>query len=79
LLSDAANAIQDTTSWMEPRTLDKLPDFLENFKGSDEDLNKAPKKKGSPHTIVVTGAGLRAADIVRWDLIMRQQLVQANN
>ncbi|RYP50722.1 hypothetical protein DL769_010912 [Monosporascus sp. CRB-8-3] len=30
-----------------------------------ERLGEAPKKNGSPHTIIVTGAGLRAADLVR--------------
>ncbi|KAL6361341.1 hypothetical protein LRP88_04809 [Fusarium phalaenopsidis] len=60
-----ANAIQDTTSWQEARTLDKFPDFLESVSENPEGLKKAPKKKGSPHTLIVAGAGLRAADIVR--------------
>ncbi|ENH71025.1 Protein cms1 [Fusarium oxysporum f. sp. cubense race 1] len=60
-----ANAIQDTTSWQESRTLDKFPDFLEKVSEDPEGLKKAPKKKGSPHTLIVAGAGLRAADIVR--------------
>ncbi|KAF5969723.1 hypothetical protein FCOIX_10765 [Fusarium coicis] len=61
----SANAIQDTTSWQESRTLDKFPDFLEKVAEDPEGLKKAPKKKGSPHTLIVAGAGLRAADIVR--------------
>jgi protein CMS1 len=61
-----ANAIQDTTSWQESRTLDKFPDFLEKVAEDPEGLKKAPKKKGSPHTLIVAGAGLRAADIVRY-------------
>jgi protein CMS1 len=61
-----ANAIQDTTSWQESRTLDKFPDFLEKVSEDPEGLKKAPKKKGSPHTLIVAGAGLRAADIVRY-------------
>ncbi|KAF4338473.1 hypothetical protein FBEOM_7618 [Fusarium beomiforme] len=61
----SANAIQDTTSWQESRTLDKFPDFLEKVSEDPEGLKKAPKKKGSPHTLIVAGAGLRAADIVR--------------
>jgi len=59
------NSIKDTTSWTEMRNLEKLPDFLEQFAAEPERLSEAPKAKGSPHTIVVTGAGLRAADIVR--------------
>ncbi|ETS84265.1 hypothetical protein PFICI_02290 [Pestalotiopsis fici W106-1] len=58
-------SIQDTTSWQEPRTLAKLPDFLEKFTKDPKDLTKAPKQKGAPHTLIVAGAGLRAADIVR--------------
>jgi len=45
--------------------LDKFPDFLEKVSEDPEGLKKAPKKKGSPHTLIVAGAGLRAADIVR--------------
>ncbi|KAH8661897.1 U3-containing 90S pre-ribosomal complex subunit-domain containing protein [Xylariales sp. PMI_506] len=59
------NSIHDTTTWQEPRTLAKLPDFMEMFSKQPEGLIKASKQKGSPHTIIVTGAGLRAADIVR--------------
>lgn len=65
-----ANAIQDTTSWQEPRTLEKFPDFLESVTENPELLKKSPKKKGAPHTIIVAGAGLRAADIVRYVAIL---------
>ncbi|KAK8074898.1 U3-containing 90S pre-ribosomal complex subunit-domain containing protein [Apiospora hydei] len=58
-------SIEDTTSWQEPRNLEKLPEFLEKFTKEPEKLKKAPKLKGSPHTIIVSGAGLRAADVVR--------------
>ncbi|WYZ45557.1 hypothetical protein EsH8_VIII_000873 [Colletotrichum jinshuiense] len=64
-LSISANSIKDTTSWTEPRSLDKLSDFLEKFAEKPEKLGTAPEKKGAPHTIIVAGAGLRAADIVR--------------
>ncbi|OHW97842.1 DEAD-like helicases superfamily protein [Colletotrichum incanum] len=64
-LSISANSIKDTTSWTEPRALDKLPEFLEKFAEKPERLSTAPEKKGAPHTIIVAGAGLRAADIVR--------------
>ncbi|KAK3310746.1 U3-containing 90S pre-ribosomal complex subunit-domain containing protein [Chaetomium strumarium] len=59
------NAIKDTTSWEKTRSLENLPDFLEAFSGDSDKLNEAPKKCGSPHTIIVAGAGLRAADLVR--------------
>jgi protein CMS1 len=62
----SANAIQDTTSWDKLRTLDALPGFLEKFSGNSTKLWSASKKNGAPHTIIVTAAGLRAADIARY-------------
>ena len=67
-----ASAIIDTTSWEESRSLDNLPSFLEKFavrapgqNGKERSLQDAPKAKGSPHTLVVAGAGLRAANVTR--------------
>lgn len=60
-----ANAIKDTTSWQKPRNLENLPEFLEEFAEDAKQLGEVPKAKGSPHTIVVAGAGLRAAELVR--------------
>jgi protein CMS1 len=61
-----ANDIKDTTSWQKLRTLENLPAFLEDFTEDPKQLSTASKKKkGAPHTIVVTGAGLRAAELVR--------------
>lgn len=56
-------AILDTTSWERPRTTENLPAFLQHFGGKN--LSTAPEGKGSPHTLVVAGAGLRAADLTR--------------
>ncbi|KAK3330940.1 U3-containing 90S pre-ribosomal complex subunit-domain containing protein [Apodospora peruviana] len=61
----SANAIKDTTSWEKPRTTENLAEFLEAFTEDPAKLGEASKKKGSPHTIIVTGAGLRAANLVR--------------
>lgn len=60
-------AILDTTTFSEPRTAERLPAFLEQFAGSKrkKKLSSAPNAKGSPHTLVVAGAGLRAADLTR--------------
>lgn len=60
-----AGCIKDTTSWKEQRTVEKLPDFLEEVAQEPKSLGQAPKDAGAPHTIIVTGAGLRAANIVR--------------
>lgn len=60
-------AVRDTTSTSKPRTAEHLPDFLERFAGSKrkKKLGQANPAKGSPHTLVIAGAGLRAADLVR--------------
>ena len=60
----------DTTAFSQDRVTDKLPDFLEQFAGSrrkkkGKKLSDSPQEKGSPHTLVVAGAGLRAADLTR--------------
>ncbi|OAX80813.1 hypothetical protein ACJ72_04844 [Emergomyces africanus] len=62
------HAFLDTTSWKSPRKLENLPSFLKVYsrnKGSPDSLSTAPEENGSPHTIVITLAGLRAADITR--------------
>ncbi|WEW57519.1 Protein cms1 [Emydomyces testavorans] len=57
-------AFLDTSSWQSPRSLEQLPSFLK--KHSPNILSQASEAKGSPHTLVVTLAGLRAADLTRW-------------
>ena len=74
LTACAANAITDSTVFTEQRTLEKLPDFLGSFCKNPDSLAKASKKKGNPHSIIVTGAGLRAADIVRYVYGCRQHI-----
>lgn len=44
--------------------------FVEQFAGPrrkkrGRKVSDAPKEKGTPHTLVVAGAGLRAADVTR--------------
>lgn len=61
-------AFHDTTSWTKPRTLQALPSFLEHYSpkaGKSIALSSASEQPGSPHTLVITSAGLRAADITR--------------
>lgn len=60
-----ATCITDTTSWDKPRTTDNLPAFLERFSSNPTKLWGASKKNGAPHTIIVAGAGQRAADVAR--------------
>ncbi|ODM18424.1 hypothetical protein SI65_06295 [Aspergillus cristatus] len=65
-LSVPDSAFLDTSSYDGSRALDKLPEFLKAFspnKGAG--LSKASEEKGTPHTLVVSGAALRAADVVR--------------
>lgn len=61
----AASWITDTTSYDKPRTMENLPNFLEKFVQNPTKLWGASKKNGTPHTIVITGAGQRAADLAR--------------
>ncbi|KAI9875236.1 MAG: hypothetical protein M1830_008718 [Pleopsidium flavum] len=61
-------AFIDTSSWAKPRKLSSLAEFLEHYStisGQAKNLSSSSKLKGAPHTIVVTGAGLRAADLTR--------------
>ncbi|KAJ5594466.1 Protein CMS1 [Penicillium hispanicum] len=64
-LSVPDSAFLDTTSFTEPRSLDKLPEFLKAFSPNGTDLTKSSEQKGTPHTLVISAAGLRAADVVR--------------
>lgn len=76
-LSVPTAAFVDSSSYEKDRTLENLADFLEDMapitetgkpgsKGKGKQiLHTAPEAKGAPHTIVVTGAGQRAADLVR--------------
>ncbi|MCJ1288193.1 hypothetical protein MMC26_007548 [Xylographa opegraphella] len=63
------HAIHDTGSWQRPRILENLPEFIEVYSsrfGQSKNLASSSEEKGSPHTIVVTAASLRAADITRY-------------
>lgn len=65
-MSVPVQAFQDTTSFEQVRKLAQLPDFLKAHspeKGAR--LGSASEEKGSPHTLVIAPAGLRAADLVR--------------
>lgn len=61
----SANAIKDTTAFQKERTLENFPAFLEEFAREGEYLDRTSKDCGAPHTLVVSGAGLRAAEAVR--------------
>lgn len=61
--------------------LKDLPGFLEHYSsrgGGHKFLSSSPEQAGSPHTIVVTSAGLRAADIARYAILLtrRRMFVQ---
>ncbi|KAL8784564.1 MAG: hypothetical protein Q9213_003912 [Squamulea squamosa] len=62
------SAILDTSEWDQERLATSLPDFLIRFAHRNErstDLALASMEPGSPHTLVVTGAALRAAELTR--------------
>ncbi|KAL2831227.1 U3-containing 90S pre-ribosomal complex subunit-domain containing protein [Aspergillus cavernicola] len=64
-LSVPDTAFLDTSSFDSSRSLEKLPDFLAAFSPKGTKLSDSSEQKGTPHTLVVTSAGLRAADVVR--------------
>ncbi|PBK77948.1 hypothetical protein ARMSODRAFT_946792 [Armillaria solidipes] len=60
------SAIADTTSWQEPRTLDKLVEFIIKVVPSLRTrLLQKSKATGSPTLLFVTGAALRVVDVTR--------------
>lgn len=61
----SSNDIKDTTAWEKPRSLENLSEFLEKFADDPKKLGEAPKANGSPHTLIVASAGMRAANLVR--------------
>lgn len=68
-----AAAIKDTSSFEKLRTDAQLPAFLERFAGcGDKKLWGSSKKAGCPHTIVVAGGGLRAADLTRFVVLFSE-------
>lgn len=61
-----ATCIKDTSSFEKLRKDDELPAFMEKFATcGDKKLWGSSKMVGSPHTIIVAGAGLRAANLAR--------------
>ncbi|KAL8972507.1 MAG: hypothetical protein Q9183_000518 [Haloplaca sp. 2 TL-2023] len=65
-------AILDSSEWSGERRLQSLPDFLLAFvqRGTaSNNLESASKRPGEPHTLIITAAGLRAAELTR---VLRQ-------
>jgi len=63
-----ATSIVETSAWKEVRDLKNLPIFINEYstlEARKPDLRKPPKNLGSPHTLLITGAGQRAADLTR--------------
>lgn len=64
----AEQAFRDTSGFDKLRTLENFPAYLIDSVSKAEKRQKlasAPKAHGSPHTLIITAAGLRAADITR--------------
>ncbi|KAL7268638.1 Protein cms1 [Rhizina undulata] len=58
-------AFMDTTSFLHPRKLEQLPDYLETFSKNSHDVSKASTARGTPHTLIVSAAALRATHLAR--------------
>ena len=64
----SASAFLDTTSWQKQRSLENLSEFMESFsryKGRGSSLKKSSEATGTPHTLIIAAAALRAADLTR--------------
>ncbi|KAE8350278.1 U3-containing 90S pre-ribosomal complex subunit-domain containing protein [Aspergillus coremiiformis] len=64
-LSVPESSFLDTSSFDSPRQLDNLPAFIKAFSPKGSVLSNSSEEKGTPHTLVVSPSGLRAADVVR--------------
>ena len=56
--------------------LNNLPEFLEHYNssgGGHKFLASSLEQAGSPHTIVIASAGLRAADIARYAISLTRK------
>ena len=61
-----SSAFRDTSDFSSTRNLDSLAIFLQDFtSGGQEALSTTCEETGSPHTLLVTSSGIRAADITR--------------
>lgn len=64
----------DTSQWTGLRVADNLPAFLENNCSTTHDhrnLKAASEAFGTPHTLIVTSSGMRAADLTRFVMCSR--------
>lgn len=60
------HAFLDTTTFELSRTLDQLPNFLKTYSPDNgSSLSEASERNGTPHTLVISSAAIRAADLVR--------------
>lgn len=63
---ETASAILDTSNFEQQRDLSNLPAFVERITGkSKAALSRSAIAPGTPHTLVIAGAGLRAAELAR--------------
>ncbi|KAL1998604.1 hypothetical protein VTN02DRAFT_5908 [Thermoascus thermophilus] len=60
------HAFLDTSSFEQSRTLNQLPNFLKAYSPKNgSGLSESSERNGTPHTLVVASAALRAVDLVR--------------
>ena len=59
------SAFVDTSGWDKPRDTERLPDFMKEFAAGAKNRPLKARGTGRPHTLVVSAAGLRAADLTR--------------
>ena len=60
------SVFRDTTSFNSTRSLDQLAAFLKTFSPDNgSSLSMSSEETGTPHTLVISPAALRAAEVVR--------------
>lgn len=70
-------AFVDTSEWETPRTLENLPKYLRKYGFNSKRAAAstiASKTFGCPHTLIITAAGLRAANATRYGAPLRHVL-----
>jgi protein CMS1 len=69
----------DTSDFELLRELDNLPSFMERYSASVRDLSTSSEEPGSPHTLVITASGLRAANVTRFAALKAHLIIDTES
>ena len=71
-------AFLDSSEWDRLRILENLADYLQYYGLSLDKSLISVKQLGSPHTLIITSAGLRAANVIRYSVCSSQKLIASS-